>query len=97
MLFVPQVTLQPFDKWALDFLGPINPLGKRTGTQYIITATDYMIRWEEATPVVDCTAATTAKFIFEYIATWFGCPRILMSDQSSHFINRIVRALIGEL
>ena len=36
-----QVTLQAFDKWAIDFVGPINPRGKRIGARYIITTTDY--------------------------------------------------------
>ena len=97
MLLVPQVTLQPFDKWAVDFVGPINPPRKRTGAWYIITSTDYLTRWAEAVPVVDCTVATAAKFIFENIVTRYGCPRILMSDQGSHFINRTMKALTEEL
>ena len=97
MPLVPQVNLQPFDKWVVNFVGPINPPGKRTGVRYIITATDYLTRWAKAAPVVDCTAATAAKFIFENIVTWFGCPRILMSDHGSHFINCTVKALKKEL
>lgn len=60
----PQVTLQAFDKWAIDFVGPINPRGKRTRLRYIITATDYLTKWVEAKPVKDCRAATAAQFIF---------------------------------
>ena len=56
----PQVTLQAFDKWTIDFVGPINPLGKRTGTRYIITTIDYLTRWIEAAPVKDYSAATAA-------------------------------------
>ena len=65
MPLVPQVTLKPF----VDFVGPINPPGKRTGAHYIITVTDYLIQWEEAEPVIDCTAATTTRFIFQNIVT----------------------------
>ena len=87
MLLVPHVTMQPFDKWDVDFVGPINPPRNWTGAQYIITATDYLTRWVEATPVVDCTTVMAARFIFENFMTRFGCPRILMSDQGIHFVN----------
>ena len=85
MPLVPQVTLQAFDKWAIDFVGPINPPAKKSGARYIITTTEYLTHWAEAQPVKDCSVATTAKFIFDNILTRFGCPRILMSDQGSHF------------
>ena len=60
----PQVTMKALDKWDIDFVGPINPPGKRTGSRYIIIATDYLTRWVEARLVKDCSAATAVQFIF---------------------------------
>jgi len=42
MPLISQLTLRAFDKWEVDFVGPINPPGKRTGVRYIITTIEYL-------------------------------------------------------
>lgn len=44
----------------------------------------------------DCSTNTAANFIFEYILSWFGCPKILMNDRGSHFLNETIKALTEE-
>ena len=92
----PHMTLQPFEKWALDFVGPIQPQGKKTGALYIITATEYLTRWVEAQPIKDCISMTATKFLFEYVLTQFRCPKVLMSDRSTHFLNETMRGMLEE-
>jgi hypothetical protein len=53
----------------------------------------YLTRWVEATPVKDCSAETSAHFLFKQLITRFGCPRICMRDQSTHFINNSICAM----
>eukprot|EP00253_Pinus_taeda_P024758 PITA_24758 len=59
------MTLQPFKKWAIDFVGPIKAQGN-IGARYIITATKYFTRWAEVKSVKDCIGVTAAKFLFEH-------------------------------
>jgi hypothetical protein len=92
----PQVTLRAFDKWAIDFVGPINPPTKRIVERYIITAMEYLTRWAEVTPVKDCNAETAAHFSFEQVITRFGCPRVLMRNQGTHFINNTIHVMNEE-
>ena len=93
MSLVPRVTLQPFDKLEIDFIGHINPPRKRTGARYIITTTNYLMIWDEEAPIMDFTSTATTGFLFDNVVTQFGCPKILMSDQGSHFINQAIRAM----
>jgi hypothetical protein len=91
-----QVTLQAFEKWAIDFVGPINPPSKIIVARYIITAMEYLTRWAKVAPVKDCSAKRVAHFLFEQVITRFGCPKILMSDQGTHFINNTIQVMLEE-
>jgi hypothetical protein len=69
---------------------PINPPAKRIGVRYIITGTKYLTIWEKAAPVKECSAETTTHFLFEKVITIFRCPRVLMRNQGTHFINNTI-------
>lgn len=55
-----------------------------------------LTRWPEAQSVKDCIGVTTVKFLFEYVLTRFGYPKVLMSDQGTHFLNETISALTEE-
>jgi hypothetical protein len=82
----PHVTLQEFEKWAIDFAGPIKPQERRSWERYIITAREYLTRWAKASPVTDYTVKNVAWFLFENVVTRFIFPGILLSDQGTHFL-----------
>jgi len=92
----PQVCLQPFEKWAIDFVGPIHLLGKKTSTHYIITTMGYLTRWAEEKSVKDCTGDMTTMFLYGYVLTRFGCSKVLVSDKAMHFLNEMISALTEE-
>ena len=92
----PTMPTKVFQKWGLDFIGPVNPPAKGTKNRYIITATDYTTKWVEARALKDNTARLTAKFLCEEIITKFGCPLEFVSDQGGHFINDTIKVLTQE-
>ena len=46
MSLQPQVLIEPFERWALAFVGPITPMSRKKW--YILVCTDYVTKWVEA-------------------------------------------------
>ena len=89
MPLVPTLPIVPFERWGIDFIGEVHPSSSRQN-RWIIVATDYLTKWAEAKALRIDDAKHTAIFIFENIITRFGCPRVLVSDRGSHFINDLI-------
>ena len=73
MPLCPQVMIEPFEKWAIDFIGPINPtsLSKKN----ISVCTDFVTKWVEAKAVSFATEKVVVDFLFTEIFTRIGVPR----------------------
>ena len=79
---------QPFDRIGIDIVGPL-PVTERH-KRYIVTAIDYLTKWTEARALEKASAEEVAQFIFEDIICRHGCPKIILSDRGTHFVNKIV-------
>jgi hypothetical protein len=93
MPLTPILAQVPFEKWGIDFVGPINPPSRNGRKRYILVATEYVTKWAEALATRNDDANTVAKFLYEYIITRFGCPKELVSDRGTHFINDTIATL----
>ena len=86
-----------FAIWAIDFIGPFSIPARWTGEIYIITAVEYVTKWEEAELVETYSSEIAAKFIYDNFVTRFECPLTLISDQGSHFVNKTITTLTKQI
>ena len=84
--------LIPFEKWGIDYVGKVHPNSSR-GMTYIVVVTEYLTKWAEAKTVKIDTTAHTVTFTSENIISRFGCPKILVSDRGTHFLNDLIAAI----
>eukprot|EP00253_Pinus_taeda_P016982 PITA_16982 len=89
----PQVTLEPFEKWGMDFVGPINPPSRKRS--YIIVCTDYLTKWVETKAIKAAIEEKVAEFLRENIFYKFGYPRELFTDQGSQFTSNLIEDLLA--
>jgi hypothetical protein len=86
---------QPFDRVGMDLVGPL-PLTEK-GNQYIVVVTEYLTKWVEAQALPDAKAASVVPFFYEDVICRHGCPKELLTDQGTHFVNEMLDSLCKRL
>ncbi|XP_058725897.1 uncharacterized protein LOC131597204 [Vicia villosa] len=80
-----------FDVWGIDFMGPFPP---SFGKNYILVAVDYVSKWVEAVALPTNDAKVVVNFLKNNIFSRFGVPRALISDEGTHFLNKLMENLL---
>lgn len=83
-LHVP-LSFVPFEKWGIDYVGEVH-LHSSKRMAYIVVAIEYLTKWAEA-KVVKTNTTKHATFMYKNIISRFGCPKIMVCDRETHFIN----------
>ena len=83
----PIIEVELFDLWGMDFMGPFPP---SYNNLYILLAVDYVSKWVEAIPTHTNDAKVVAQFLRSHIFSRFGTPRALITDNGTHFCNKMI-------
>ena len=81
--------VEVFYVWGIDFMGPF-PLS--FGNLYILVAVDYVSKWVEAATLPTNDAKTVVDFLQKNIFSRFSTPRAIISDEGTHFCNKVFAA-----
>ncbi|RDX86424.1 Retrovirus-related Pol polyprotein from transposon 17.6, partial [Mucuna pruriens] len=87
----PILFCKVFDVWGIDFM---RPFLVSNGYSYILLVVDYTSRWVEAIATKTNDAKVVVDFLKSNIFCRFGMPKALISDQGSHFCNRVMPLLL---
>ena len=82
-----------FDVWGIDFMGPFPSPNRH---KYILLVVDYVSKWVEAIPTITCDAKVVLGFIKSNIFSRFGTPRAIISDEGSHFCNKLFASVLAK-
>ena len=73
----------------------MRPFPSSFGNLYILLAVDYVSKWVEAIAYPRDYANTVVGFIQRNILSRFGAPRTIISDEGSHFENKLFAKIIS--
>lgn len=79
---------QPFDRVAVDIIGPLIPSSER-GHRYIVTLVDFATRYPEAIALKRIDTEAVAEALVE-IFSRVGVPKEILSDRGSQFTSEMM-------
>ena len=91
MPLIPFLIVEIFDVWGIDFMRLFLPSFR---FEYILVVVDYVSKWVEAEATRTNDHKVVIKFLKSHIFSRFGCPRVIISDEGTHFTNRPFEALM---
>ena len=86
--------IEPFEKWVIDFIGPINPT--LSNKKHIFVCTYIVTKCVEAKAVSFAIERVLVDFIFTEIFTRFGVPRGIVYDNGPQFISNLVHGVMEQ-
>ena len=81
-----------FYVWGIDFMGHIPP---SFGNLYILLVVDYVSKWVEAIACPINDDNTIVGFVQRNILNKYEPPRTIISDEGSHFVNKLFAKLLS--
>jgi len=81
----------PFDRLAVDILGPL-PMSEN-GNKYILIFSEYLSKYVEGVALPDTTAKTVARAFMEKIVLRHGAPSTLLSDRGTNFLFDLMKEI----
>ena len=79
----------PFQRIAIDIVGPINPISERKN-RYILTIVDFATRYPEAVALPSIESERVAEALLE-VYSRMGFPSEVLSDMGSNFTSDIIK------
>ena len=86
------LAVQIFYVWGIDFMGPFP---SSFGNMHNLLDMDFVSKWVEATTCPRNDAITMVGFIQRNILSRFETPRTIISDEGSHFANKVFAKLMS--
>ena len=80
-----------WERIAMDVVGPLPETIKNN--KYILVLSDYATRFAITIAMEDQKARTVAKHLVEKIITKYGAPEIILTDQGTNFLSKLIKEI----